>query len=272
MPDPADTQPTLPLDPLPPPTQTAPAGRRRRWPWITAFVLVLVIALVAAGEFVARSLVDRSIRDRVIEALDLPENQQLDVQTSGFMLVQLALGRLDDVSVSSDSVTLGPFTGAVDAAARGVDLRGGPIEQASGTVRVDADQLTSLLTTGTDLPVDAIELFDSHITASGTIEVFGLGVPLSITLTPGADNGDITLTPISATVAGATLDLAALAERYGSVVGGTLDTQRVCIADRMPAGILLDDVTVANDLLTATFTVDGEIGVDPTLLEPGTCS
>lgn len=273
VPNSADTQPTLPLEPLPTPQFVeAPRLRRRRWPWFVAVALVLVVGLGAAAEFVARGVVAGSIRNQVIDALSLPEDQQLDVATGGFMLRQLAIGRLDEVQVSSDSIAVGPFTGAVAMSATGVDLRGGPLDEASGTVRVDADQLTTLLAAGADLPVDTIELSGSDVTASGSISVFDIDIPLSITLTPGADQGDLTLTPVSATVAGAKLDIAALAERFGSMVGGVLETQRICIADRLPAGVRLDEVTVSGKSMTAAFTVNGEIGIDATLLEPGTCS
>ena len=67
-----DTQPTQPL----PDWEHAQAPRRRVWPWIVAFAIVVVLAVVAwfDAETIARDLVTRTVEDEVRERLSLPSD------------------------------------------------------------------------------------------------------------------------------------------------------------------------------------------------------
>src|SRR6478609_1850844 len=109
-----DTQPT---QPLPPHTyaEAAPKRRRRAWPWIVALIVVVGLAVAAwfAGEWIAREVVTKTIREQVITQLSLPADQQVDVTVEGAVLPQLIRGSLDDVTISSDDVELEAFSGDV---------------------------------------------------------------------------------------------------------------------------------------------------------------
>ncbi|GAA5148954.1 hypothetical protein GCM10025768_11440 [Microbacterium pseudoresistens] len=259
--------PTVPL----PREQAAVAAprRRRRWPWVVGIVVVLA-GLVVAGEFIARAVVADVVRSEAIKALELPEEQKIDVQSDGFVLLQLLSGRLDRLHVSSDEVRVGPLTGAVEAEGTGIPLRGGELSSAEATVRVTAAQLAAALTT-TQLPLEEISITGSDVTASGTFDVLGVDVPISLTLTPDADDGDLVLTPVSASVVGATLDAAELRRQFGGLVDGLLDPRAVCIADRLPAGVHLRSLQAIDGELVAGFDIDGAIAADPALREKGTC-
>ena len=89
-----------PTQPLPDPSATwilqtdasAPAPRRhRRWPWLVAVLAVAALAVGAwfAGEYIARGIVERTIREQVVQQLDLPADQQIDVDIPGQVLPQL---------------------------------------------------------------------------------------------------------------------------------------------------------------------------------------
>ncbi|WP_244632532.1 LmeA family phospholipid-binding protein [Microbacterium sp. Se63.02b] len=183
-------------------TDAAPRTRRR-WPWVVLIVVVVLALLVVAAEFIARAVLPGIVRSIVVEQLDLPADQQLDVETEGLLLPQLIGGSLDTLHLSTDSVTLEGITGAADVTATGVPLRGGDLGGASGTIRIDQEEFTSLLS-GTDLPIESVEFAAPNATVGGSIDVFGSAVPLSLTLTPGAVDGDLELTRSRPASAGST--------------------------------------------------------------------
>jgi len=249
----------------------APAPRRRkRWPWVVAIVLVVLVGLVVAAEFIARAVLPGVVRSMVIEQLDLPADQQLDVTADGILLPQLIGGRLDSLQLSTDSVTLEGITGAVDVTAEGVPLRGGDLDGASGTIRVDESQFTELLS-GTELPVDTVAFEAPNATVSGSVSVLGVAIPISLTVTPGVADGDLELTPVGLTVGGLEIDAEQVGSSLGALGANLTQTQRVCIADRLPAGLTLSDLQIDGSVAVIDVDVDGAIVTDETLQQPGVC-
>lgn len=244
--------------------------RRARWPWVVLFVVVLLAVLVVAAEIIARSVVPSTVRSLVIDELDLPADQQLDVQASGILLPQLIGGSLERLDLSSDAVTIGGITGAAEVTATDVPLRGGALGSAAGTIAIDQSQFAEMLERS-ELPVNEITLEEPDVTVHGGIPVFGREIALALTLTPAADDGDVMLTPVSAQVAGNEVDLQRLAALLGGVGEALAGPQRVCIADQLPAGITLTGLRIEGTAVVADITADGRIAVDETLLEPGTC-
>ncbi|MDR6866439.1 hypothetical protein J2Y69_001031 [Microbacterium resistens] len=267
-PAPAGGAPGEPLPSLPPSDEVVIRRRRRRWPWVIAVAIVVVAGLAVAGELVARSLVADSVRGQVIAALDLPKDQQLQVGTEGLVLPQLIAGRLDVLDVSSEEIALGPLVGAASVHAVGVPVRGGGTAQASGTVRVTAGQFTELAKES-GLPIEEIALSAPDLTAKGEVSLLGAKVPLSVQVTPGAEDGDVTLTPVSATIGSVTLKADEIESRFGSLAKGLTGTQRVCIADQLPAGLRLVSLAVSGDVIVAG--IEGAIASDSTQREKGTC-
>lgn len=244
--------------------------RRRRWPWVVLIVVVVLALLVVAAELVARAVLPGVVRSVVIEKLDLPADQQLDVETEGILLPQLLSGTLDTLHLSTDSVTLEGITGAADVTATGVPLRGGDLGGASGTVTVDQTQFTSLLA-GSDLPVETVEFAAPNATVGGSISLLGAAVPLSLTVTPSAVDGDIELTPVAASIGGLDIDLDQLGSNLGSLGEGLTQPQRVCIADRLPAGLTLSGLEIVDDAAVIDLDVDGAIVSDESLQAKGAC-
>ncbi|MGF2948383.1 LmeA family phospholipid-binding protein [Microbacterium alcoholitolerans] len=251
-------------------TGGAATPRRARWPWVVLIIVVLIAVLVVAAEVIARAVVPSVVRGLVVDELDLPADQQLDVETSGILLPQLIAGSLDELRLSSDEITIGGITGAAEVIATGVPLGAGELGSAEGTVSIDQSQFAALLA-ASDLPISEISVEEPDITVHGGIPVLGREIPLSLTLTPGADGGDLMLTPVSAAVAGNEIDLQRLAAIFGDAGAALADTHRVCIADQLPAGITLTGLRIDGTAVVADISADGRIGVDETLLEPGTC-
>lgn len=249
----------------------APAERRRkRWPWVVLIIVVVLALLAVAAELVVRSILPGIVRSIVIEQLDLPADQKLDVEADGILVPQLIGGTLDSLHLSTDSVTLQGITGAVDVTATGVPLRGGDLDGATGTIRIDQTQFTTLLA-GTDLPVDSVTLEAPNVTAAGSVSVLGLAIPISVTVTPGIVEGDLELTPVGATIGGLEVDADQVGSSLGSLGGRLTETQRICIADQLPAGITLTDLEIDGTEAVIDVDVDGAIATDASLLEKGTC-
>lgn len=249
----------------------APTRRRKRWPWVLLIIVVVLAALVVAAEFAARSILPGVVRSIVIEQLDLPADQQLDVEAQGILLPQLIGGRLDSLHLSTDSVTLEGITGAVDVTATGVPLQGGDLGGAEGTIRIDESQFTTILAK-TDLPVETVTLESPNATVAGSVSVLGIPIPVSLTLTPGIAEGDLELTPVSLTVGGLQVDADQVGSSLGSFGAQLTDTQRVCIKDQLPAGLTLTGLQIESSAVVIDVDVDGAIATDASLLEKGTCS
>ncbi|WP_375384835.1 DUF2993 domain-containing protein [uncultured Microbacterium sp.] len=254
----------------------APERRRRRaWPWIVAIVLVVVLAAAAwfAGEWIARDLVTKTIRQQVITSLALPADQPIDVAIAGAVLPQLIGGHLDDVTVASDDVPLGQLTGDVTVHAEGIGLSEPPTAKtATATVSLDSAQLQSLLANTGTISIDSFELAEPNVTAGTTLSVLGLQLPVAVALTPSAANGELVLTPASVQVAGAELSAADVRSRFGGVADSVLRGWNICVAQYLPVGLTLTSVAVQGDLLVAGLDVDPATATDAALSEKGTCA
>lgn len=248
----------------------APARRRKRWPWVLLIVVIVLALLVVAAEFVARSILPGVVRSIVVEQLDLPADQQLDVEADGILLPQLIGGRLDSLHLTTDAVTLEGITGAVDVTATGVPLQGGDLGGATGTIRIDESQFTTILAK-TDLPVETVTLEAPNATVAGSVPVLGIPIPISLTVTPGVAEGDLELTPVSLTIGGLQVDADQVGSSLGSLGAQLTDTQRVCIKDQLPAGLTLTGLRIDGDEVVIDVDVDGAIATDASLLDKGTC-
>lgn len=252
---------------------TAPRPRKTgRWIAILIVVVVLVGGAVVAAEFIARSVVSNTVRALVVEKVGLPADQDVDVELGGVVLPQLMAGHLDDVTITSDDVTLGPITGDVRVEMRGVPLSSGTAA-AGGTasVRLDQDQLRTLLAQIPGFPSGTVQMAAPDLTFTNELSVFGVGIPVGVSVTPGAANGDLTLTPAGFELGGNSIDADTLRAQFGGVADAVLGTQSLCIADRLPAALALDSATVQGQNLVAAFAIDGGVLNDPALQRDGSC-
>lgn len=269
-PEPSSEHPTLVLPGDRRGGEPQQAKRRARWPWVLLIVIVVLAVLVVAAELIARAVLPGIVRGAVIEHLSLPQDQQLDVEATGILLPQLIGGRLDHLHLSTESVTMGGITGAADVTATGVPLHGGDVTEAQGSVRINQDQFTALIA-ASDLPIDEITFAEPDVQASGSFDVFGMPVPISLTVTPGADAGELLLTPVELQVAGLTLNATDIAERFGDLAAEVAEPQRICIADQLPAGLTMTDLAIDGSDAVIDIDIDGAIASDRALQENGVC-
>ncbi|MFB3977599.1 LmeA family phospholipid-binding protein [Microbacterium proteolyticum] len=251
---------------------TRPRRRTGRVIAVVAIVIVLIAGLLVAAEVIARSAVSNTVRSLVVTQVGLPADQQVDVEVPGIVLPQLIAGRLTQVAVSAPDVALGPLTGDVRVDLQDVPVAGdAPAAGGSASVRLDPDQLRSLLTQIPDFPASTVGVAAPDLTLSTELSVFGIPIPVGISATPGAAEGDLTLTPTSFELGGNRVDADTLRGQLGGVADGALQTWSLCIADRLPAGLTLSAVNVQGQDVVASFDVDGGLLNDPALQQNGTC-
>ncbi|MET0296037.1 MAG: DUF2993 domain-containing protein [Microbacterium sp.] len=267
-----DTQPTLPLpDGLV--SSPEPRRRRRAWPWLVAFGIVIVLAVVAwfAAEAIARDLVIKTVKTQITSNLAVPADQEIDVDVPGAILPQLIGGSLDEIRISSDDIAVGTFEGDIVVEATDVPIRGGEIGAGTAVVRLDEEQLRQLMTSVDSFPSESLGIAEPDVTASIELSVFGVAVPVGVSLTPSAAEGDLVLSPASIQVAGADVTADELRRQFGILSNAVLRDWPVCIAQNLPAGLALEDVEVDGDEVVARFSVAPTILSDPAMREKGTC-
>lgn len=269
-----DTQPTQPLPPYRHAERASkPKRRRRAWPWIVALVVgCLAIAAWFAGEWIARDVVTTTIREQVITELSLPADQQVDVVVEGAVLPQLIRGSLDDITISSDDVELEAFAGDVTVHAQDIAIRGDAgAGAASATVVLSEEQLRTLLSTVENFPIESLGLADPDLTIATELSLFGITLPVGVALTPTAVDGDIVLTPASLQLAGTDIAAADLKSRFGALADTVLRDWTICMAQYIPAGVMLTGIAVTGDQVVADLVVDPAIVTDTSLQEMGVC-
>ncbi|MFT4157122.1 MAG: LmeA family phospholipid-binding protein [Microbacterium sp.] len=252
-------------------SDAVPHSRRKRWPWVLFVIVLVLAALAVAAELLARAVVPGIVRGIVIEQLDLPANQQLDVDASGILLPQLIAGRFDSLHLSTDAVTIQGITGAVDVFATGVPVTGGEMDAAHGTIRIDADQFTALVA-GSDLPIDEIAFDAPDVTVAGSVQVFTLSIPVTLTVTPGVAEGELQLTPQSISVGGVVLDADQVQATLGPIGANLTRTHTLCVADQLPAGLTVTGLEIQGENAVIDVDVDGAIVTDAGLQQLGVCS
>ncbi len=275
-----------PTRPLPDPTATwvlstdaaasAPQRRRsRRWPWLIALLAVAALAVGAwfAGEYIARGIVERTIREQIVSRLDVPADQHIDVDVRGQVLPQLIGGRLDEVTVSAADVRFGALTGDIQVHAAGVPIRGNaPLRSATATVRLDQTQVRTLLATVEGFPADAVTVEAPDIVMSTQLKLFALSVPVGVSLTPSASNGDLVLTPRTLRVSGTEVSADVLIDQFGAVARTVVRDWDVCVKQYLPVGLTLSAVRVENQQVVAEIVVNPAIIADAALQQKGSCS
>lgn len=251
----------------------APERRRRVWPWIVA--LIVVIALVIGGWFlaesIARSLVTSAIRGIVASNLDLPADQALEVELEGAVIPQLIGGSLDDVTIAAEDVALQGLSGDVRVRAQDIAVDGSAIGAATATVQLDEAELRALMAQVEGFPAESLGIAEPDVTISTELTLFGVAFPVGVSLTPSAAEGALVLTPASLQLAGADVTADELRRQFGLLSDAVLRDWPVCIAGSLPAGIVLTSVAVSGDELEARFDIAPSMLTDPALREPGTC-
>jgi hypothetical protein len=243
-------------------TEVAPvARRRRRWPLVAGIVVVVLIAVLVVGDFIARGFAERLIADKARSALNLSSATPLDVTVGGGpVLLQLAGGQLDDVRIDAPGLRIGDLSGDAVLTVHGVPLdQSQPIDTADLRFSTDEKGLSSLisgLSKGQDLPVtiSAVTIEKGSVQLATKVPVFGATIPAAIAVAPGATSGQLTLTPTSFSISGATFTPADVSKNLGSLGTELAQTRTICVANQLPKGFRLDSLRVSGDDLVLGVT------------------
>ena len=165
---------------------------------VTGVVVLLVAAAVAVSDLALRVTAEDRITGPLRDALGAGDSARVSISTDRPFLVQVAGGRLDDVTVTADRLALdqGDVTD-VRLDATGVTIRA-PYTAATVTATATVPSATvrdRIAEKGLDVDVTAA---GSALRASGSV----LGVPWGVSLTPRADEGRLAVDVAGADVAG----------------------------------------------------------------------
>jgi hypothetical protein len=257
-------------------TAAPPRARRRTWPWVVSIVVVLVLVVLAAvfGEMIARDILTRTVRQQVITQFALPADQKVDVEIpSPSLLLELAIGSIGEITVSSKDVPIAGTTGDVSVTMADYPVwGGGDASYGTATVTLTQEQLRTLMSTVDGFPADSLGLAAPDVTMTSAVSVLGASFPVGVALQPGAEDGDLVLTPASLRLGGATISADDLRARFGAAADAVLKDWDVCVKDSLPKGVVLTDVRIAGGHAVGTFEIDGAIARDPALQATGTCA
>jgi hypothetical protein len=252
--------------------------RRRRWPIVVAVVVgvLLLLGVVAffVAEAIAKDYARDYVRDKVAAVLALPEDAEVDVDLGGGSIILQALsGRVDEVDVDVPEVAFGALSGAVRLHAEGVPLdQSAPVDVLRIDFAIGADDLAAL-GQGTDgSAAPAFELAEGEVRLSTEFALFGVSVPIGVSLEPAAADGALVLTPTSVTIGSETFEAGTEDNSIlGQLVSVFLQPQTLCVAGSLPQALVLTDASVDDAELLLEFTGDGAAFGGPELSTPGTC-
>jgi hypothetical protein len=262
---------------LPAQPEPAPARRgRRRWiGWLVAAVVLVVVAVVGyvVAENMARDYARTTIRDELASALSLDPAHPMDIDLGGGSFVlQAVRGTIDQVTVDVDDVPLGDIEGSLSIAAAGIPLdQAAPVETLTARATIDPADVQKLRGYISDIDPDSITLGDGVVDVATTLDAGFLTIPVSAGITPSVADGGLRFAATSVTINGAELSVADLLDGpLGSVAGDLLPTQSFCIAQYLPASLVLTGVDVSPERLELAFT--GDSVVLAALDETGACA
>ncbi|WP_426515915.1 DUF2993 domain-containing protein [Diaminobutyricibacter sp. McL0618] len=264
------TQPTEPLVPSAP-APAPPPRRRRRGMWAAIWIAISLVALVVVY-FVADGLVRAYAQNQVAAQIEqnFPDSVKGDVTAhigGTSVIAQYLSGSFEQVTLDAPKLTFEGIPLSASVVANGVpaDLTK-PVSNIAGTITISQSSINSLL----KLPgaTGDLVLGDGTVQYDGTTKVLGLPIGYTVTVEPTAAGDSIDLQPTKAEVkaGGGNLDLSKL---LGAVVSKPLS---VCVAQYLPAGVQVDDVTVHPGEATIHLTAHDLVLSQDTLATKGTCS
>jgi len=240
-----------------------PRKRHRVWPWVVLALLVaLVLSVIYAGDAIARPIAQEAVAQKMASALGVTPGDLKVSLASTPLPIQLLDGKVDTVDVDAPNITLGPLTGDATVHVEQVPIdTSKPIGRTTVTFTIDAQHLDQLAKAFGGGFVQSITLQAPNATAAGQVSVFGVAVPLGITLHPEAVGGKLAFTPTAFQVAGQTLTVDQL--RSSPQLRGFADTlaqqQTVCIADHLPKAVTVTSVKVVGQSVVVTATGEGAV-------------
>ena len=271
------TQPTEPIGAPAPwpeaaPPSVPPARHRRRGLWLALWIalsLVVLVVLYFVADGLARAYAENRVKAEIEQNLPDFVSGDVTVHIGGTSVIaQYLSGSFEQVTLDAPKLTVQGIPLSASVVAKGVpaDLTK-PVSDLAGTITISQSSINSLLR----LPgaTGDLALGEGTIQYDGTTTVLGLPIGYKVTVEPTANGQSILLMPTKAevTAGGGNLDLSRL---LGTVVGSK--PLSVCVAQYLPEGVQVDDVTVHPGEATIHLTAHDLVLSQSTLSTKGTCS
>ncbi|MFJ7287405.1 DUF2993 domain-containing protein [Curtobacterium sp. NPDC098951] len=231
---------------------TVTPRKRRRWPVVLVVVVVVLAALLVVAEFVLRGVVDRIIAQQVEQSLPSGATGEVQAHATGIVIPQLLGGRLDEVEISSEKLTIDGIPLAADVTAHDVPVDGkGAVRDVDGNVRLAATSVKDLAKYS---PLfDRLSLVDGGVELSGTTAVLGYDITYAAKGDVAAqdDGKGITITPKTVRITNSSLGL-----KVDSIPGVTNVPVEVCTARFLPSQLRVRSLDVTASEATVRVTAD----------------
>lgn len=219
--------PTVPFAGVVPPVRRT---RRRRWPWVLAIVVVVLVGLLVVADRIAVAMAESAVEKRIAEQAPFGPDNKPHVSIHGFPFLTQALGgHYDDIEVTGQALTIDRVTGvALDADMHGVhvplskalskDVNSLPIDHADASVLIPFTEIARL--TG----IDGLTLSDRngalHVTLPVSVPGMG-GVTASAEAAVHVNGNRFNYTVHDVDVGGVAIP-DAVASRVASQMNGSL--------------------------------------------------
>lgn len=240
----------------------APAPKRRRTGLIVALVLVgivVVLGVVAViAESIARQQATTLIADQVRQALALEPEHPVDVVIEGPpVLWQAAGGRIEAVQIDVERVSFGELIGDLTIRATGTPIdTQQPTDKLSAVYRIAEVDVAALAGFFSGIVVTDVRLDNREVQFETGFSIFGLEFSIGVGVTPKVSNGQLEFTPTSIVFNNQRVEASDLKSQFGGLVEPLLATQRVCVAQYLPAALELTAVQVGSVQMLVVFTAE----------------
>lgn len=265
-----------PAEPAAETVVVAPPKKKRRG-WLIALIVVgvlLVLGVIAfvVAEPLAKDYARDYVRTQLVEVLQLPADAEVDVDLGGGSIILQALaGRVDTVDAEVPEASFGELTGSVRFHAEGVPLDSSvPVEVLRVEFATGAETFAALSEGAESAPTYVFE--DGLVSLSTEFELFGIALPIGLSLEPSAADGSLVLTPTSLTIGTETFEAGSEDGSFlGQIASAFLQPQTLCIAGSVPQALVLTDADIVDAELVLAFDGDGAALGGDGLSTPGTC-
>ncbi|QIS41613.1 DUF2993 domain-containing protein [Clavibacter capsici] len=235
------------------------ARRRRRGPrGGTVFIWLLVLAVIGVGLAFGLRIVDQTVRGVAEDQAEKQIADQLPGQVTGrvdvsiegdWVIPQLIRGTLDRVVLDGQNLQADgtPFQAHIVATDVPTDQER-TVGDVVATVSMDQDPASALLAKTAGTPPD-LRFGDGTLGYSGSTRILGLTLGYTVAAEPVLrDASTVVITPaeVELQAGSLTVDLA-------QTIQGIRDiTYPVCVAQYLPAGVAVQDVTIADGRASMT--------------------
>ena len=234
-----------------------PGGRRRgarsgRVFFIVAAIVIAIAALCVVAEIIVRNVAEQQVAEEIERGLPEGVEGDVDVTFGGVSVIaQYLSGTMQEVSISAPEVTVLGSPIAVDVVA---------------TLSASEETVNRFVELQ-DIP-GGVSLGDGTVGYDGTVRLLGVPIDYSVTAEPEAAGDTVLLRPAGVEVAagGGSIDVSGVVDR---LLGG--EPYPVCVAEYLPEGVEVNDVTVSPGELSVGIEASGVAYSVDTLETRGSC-